>query len=312
MHKRERWQSDRPGRGSAGGFTLTEVLVAMGLFVIGFAAVAAIFPAGMVLQQQTQDRIQSLDAARSARSTVRATANAIYQPFLDNLYDDAEFNATGGTQLVPVPTVASESREMVWPLSTRAIMATQGSGGTDGRYYWIPLIRDRDPRAASSSTVRNRDWQFYVAILKRENDTFYITNRSSRNRDSQRRSRFVGQQVYGNVVDGQSDPRIPSIAGAEIDGTVSETDEIAGNRADTYIFAESNLTSEFSAGDKVIDDRGRSYRVVRVNEGSNSITVNGPTADANTLWFAPRASDGLGASPLQRIVTVQSENLFQR
>ena len=52
------------------GFTLTEVLISLGIFAIGAIAVASLFPVAALLQKETADSILSQQAATNARATI--------------------------------------------------------------------------------------------------------------------------------------------------------------------------------------------------------------------------------------------------
>lgn len=59
-------------RSSASGFTLMEVLIAMGIFVVGVIAVAAIFPTSIAVQRQTADIIRAQQVAQQAKHKLDA------------------------------------------------------------------------------------------------------------------------------------------------------------------------------------------------------------------------------------------------
>jgi len=56
------------------GFTLIEVLFAIGIFAIGFAAVAAVFPVAIMMQKRTFDRLNAEQAARNAEAMMRGSS----------------------------------------------------------------------------------------------------------------------------------------------------------------------------------------------------------------------------------------------
>lgn len=59
--------------GVRAGFSLLEVLIAMAIFALGFVAVAAIFPAGVMLQKQTYRDVTGERAGRNFNSIAAAT-----------------------------------------------------------------------------------------------------------------------------------------------------------------------------------------------------------------------------------------------
>ena len=54
------------------GFTLLEVLMAMGVFAIGFVFIAAIFPVAALLQKEAVDTINGQQASRNTQAVLQS------------------------------------------------------------------------------------------------------------------------------------------------------------------------------------------------------------------------------------------------
>ncbi len=70
----------RSGRGKnagrAGGFSLMEVLVALGIFAVGLVAVAAVFPTAISVQSETVRDLAGQRAVANARTTIQSLARS--------------------------------------------------------------------------------------------------------------------------------------------------------------------------------------------------------------------------------------------
>src|SRR5690606_5237057 len=65
-----RWAGS--GHGARRGFTLLEILIAMGIFAFAMAGIAAMFPIAIRMQQSTSDQIMSQEIEASIRALMTA------------------------------------------------------------------------------------------------------------------------------------------------------------------------------------------------------------------------------------------------
>jgi prepilin-type N-terminal cleavage/methylation domain-containing protein len=256
------------------GFTLTEVMIAMGVFILGMSAVAAIFPAGILLQQRTQDRVLSRHVADSAQSTI--LGSGVQGEDLSGT--GGAFDPDEGHDLTPIHNLEDQSATgspEFWPIGVRSYPSDVSPANAG--YVWIPMIRDRD----RGTDDGERWWQLYACVLKRDPNA-----------------------TYGG---GNTAPGLENVSSFS---KQDETAEIGGADKDTFKFTGGVNADEFAVGDQIIDNEGRVFTVVRVNTSKNSITVNGRVGSSDSFWYAP-PPDGGGASPMQRIIAIPSADLFE-
>jgi prepilin-type N-terminal cleavage/methylation domain-containing protein len=148
-----------------------------------------------------------------------------------------------------------------------------GTSMPPSRFRWVAFVRDNPNDAVGP--------QVYVAVLKRTQNGTY----------------------------GGARPRVPVMKGPVGVDLVNHP-EIDGRAYWDSFEPPAGQLSNFSAGDQLLDNKGRLHTVLRVNEGSGSVTVNTPVRGMNEIWYAPPPDDG-GPSPLQRVVAVPSSNLFE-
>ncbi|MCC5829700.1 MAG: hypothetical protein JJU36_09675 [Phycisphaeraceae bacterium] len=131
----------RPLRGiRAGGFTLMETLVALGVFVIGFTAVASLLPVGTVLQRNAITDVQTHTTAQAAINLLQGRGVA-----------EADLaTAAPHTRVQALPGPAMNR----WPTNLRR---------GESRMFWYPLIR----RNQAGADTDPSQWTGYVFILER-------------------------------------------------------------------------------------------------------------------------------------------------
>ncbi len=141
-------------------FTILEVMIAMGIFVIAFVAVAAIFPAGAYLQKQTMAEIQGKSVAESVKALVSA------KPFSAATLDGG---VTAGS--LALSRVDPTDLSAAWPLGDRSFPSTAATP-QDGSYFWVPLVR----RTVVPATNEGH-WQVFCFVLRRDSNVTW--NKSS-------------------------------------------------------------------------------------------------------------------------------------
>lgn len=278
-----------PAPGSAGtpgsaralspGFTLMEVLVALGIFVLGFAAVAAIFPAAAVLQRNTASDVRTEHLQRSAKAVIQAT-RVTYDPDPDGnpstvaTGGDLAFyhSATSSTEqrLLPFENSGGDlTPEEVWPLDTRSFPGTTVVPAQRD-FFWLPLIRDRN------GDPTNPDWQMVVFVLQRRNNVDYAAS----------------GRTY-----------------AELDAITIPGLSAVSATASGSTFTVSSTTTGLRENDILVDNIGGIYKVdsVAIGATTTDITVTGVIVQQGSLpdavWYAPRPA-GVTSSPITAVFTL--------
>lgn len=133
------------------GFTFPELLIALGIFALGFVTVGAIFPTAIMLQKRTIQAVESEALGKSAKAMLQAMP-----------WDKADLDAdpdfgTNTTEVLPL----DDERWDNWPLASRALLSDQYSLPEEAETFWVPLLWDSDADPA------NTDWTAFVFTLRR-------------------------------------------------------------------------------------------------------------------------------------------------
>ena len=153
-HRIPSWRrtAGRAPSGGAGGFTLIEVLIAIGIFGIGLVAVASIFPVAILLQKQTVQEVESTHFGSNAKAIVAAKG-----------FEDSTTNwnaiATAGV-VAPMPEDAMDK----WSLGDRSYNTLEN--WNQRRVFWVPLCFDADPGT-------DKAWQVFIFVVRSERDKTY-------------------------------------------------------------------------------------------------------------------------------------------
>lgn len=148
---------------SVRGFTLVEVLIAIGIFAIGMVAVAAIFPTAITVQRNSNVVVDALLVADNATAYFEAvpltydsaTPNSGSADI--NFYHTSTNSNKNTVEKFPNGDLAGTGAFL--PLSTRAYLA--GLIDSDNPdYMWVPLIQDAAGDPAEPS------WTIYVMVLE--------------------------------------------------------------------------------------------------------------------------------------------------
>lgn len=141
-------ESVRPTSPRHAGFTLAEVMVAMGVFALGFVAVASLLPSAAYMQLRTIEAVQGKNVGENAEQ---------YLMGMNYSVSDLQAIASTNNQLVQEwPTTGNNAislNDRTYPshLSTVA----------NRPYRWVPLIKRE-----SNSPVTKADFTIYVFVLK--------------------------------------------------------------------------------------------------------------------------------------------------
>jgi len=137
------------------GFTLMELLVALGIFAIAFTALAAIFPVGIVLQRQTFDAITAEQAQRNALAL--ASGAKLTPTAIPHMTDPP------GESKVAWDTNYATALDGVWPMSDRSFPIYE-TDVSERDFYAMPFYRAVD----RSNWTTDKTIRVTVLLLQRE------------------------------------------------------------------------------------------------------------------------------------------------
>ena len=255
------------------GFSLVEILIALGIFAIGMAAIVSLFPAAAILQRETTQEVISEMAAQSAASIIDTQALTYDPPGagrtaadLNSYHSSA---ASTNSAAIPFNSISPALMTARYPATDRSYPTAliNGTDISDCDLHWVPFIQDL------SGDPDNPVWVARLFILEADSRATYS----------------------GSAAQPAADPdTFPRVASVGIpNGGVS------GN-----VFTTASAI-DLDPGDIVMDSNGNSH-VIEAISGTgitvlNSIAVT-PNAP-NTLWYAPKS--GASSSPAVRVVTVE-------
>lgn len=321
----------RAGRGRA-GFTLNEVLVALGILSIGITAVAALFPSAILLQKRAVKDALFQQNTRSAEALLKAkgiNAEVLFK-FSDNITGedstntpifpafvargariaDPEFDVyalaevdtffVGGTPATNTNQTdtrqgsydAVESLLEDWPEVDRSFPSIEPNPA-DREFFYVPLFR-RGPQA----TPYINDWIVYAFVMQAQPE---VANPTVGFKYPPNPAAVPGGTVCANPFD---DPvYFPKVFRAEVASWV-------GNNA--TLGAGWNASQILRLGNLVLGDDGEIYRVGEIDGNVVTLNVeNRQTLDTITLgnssltaiWFAmpPNSSEANPPSPIRDI-----------
>ncbi len=246
------------------GFTLMEVLVALGLFALGFVAIASMFPVGIAMQKQTTAEVIARHVAQNGVAYLNARGfekadlpnyftystpdnDTITVAGNENRVEPLLFNDAGGNPLL--------DRYSIFDRTYPSVVSVPA----DRDFTWVPLIQNVDP----DGSVNSDTWQVFVLVLENRGGIF--TRSASANPD--------GTNIP------TVERRIPTFP-----------------TPNSVTFPDANL---LSSGDIILDANGIKYTVIEVN--GTTLTLNFPiTNTPEWVYFAPPSSTG-GSSPLKYI-----------
>ena len=147
----------RPRR--AAGYTLVEILLALGIFMIGMTAVVSLFPVAALLQRETATDILTAELASSAKALVQAEAFTYGGAYTGNI---------GAYHPTATSTNSSVSSAVAFfPYTDRSYPSSQitGAARTDASncdLFWVPFLQDINGDPA------NTNWIVRIMVLQGE------------------------------------------------------------------------------------------------------------------------------------------------
>lgn len=142
-------------RRSRRAFTVMEVMMAMGIFVVGFTAVISLFPAAIVMQRETVEDLTIQRITQSARTVLSQNPLRVSE-LSTNMYVAAD------PGIYPLPMVGAPLLAR-YPVADRSF--PDDVDPSDRRYFWVPMVRKiRDYAVAAEG--RPEDWAVHIFIMR--------------------------------------------------------------------------------------------------------------------------------------------------
>jgi type II secretory pathway pseudopilin PulG len=145
-------------RHAARAMTLVEVLFTLGIMAIGMVSVASIFPVAAKLQDDASSEVEADQVARNAEALIKAKGIRVSSNGGDNQWnpsqagnniaDNSPFTWTAGPMTV-APCFSIRDRSYPSSLYNMA-GATLALQTSQCDFFWVPLVRDADPRLGRS------------------------------------------------------------------------------------------------------------------------------------------------------------------
>lgn len=276
----QRNTSTQRARRRASGFTLVEILISLGIFLIGMTAIVSLFPAAAILQRETTQEVIADLAAESAEAIINANGLSYEPPSstdtgeLDNYHSVSGFN---DTDVVPLRTVMNNTTfDNIFPSFVRSyptgvIDTTAGTAfdaikGCD--LHWVPFLQDLAGEPSSPN------WVMRLFIVRSDSRGTYTANTT----------------FDANPTDPNNFPKVRYVTATASGSTFT----ISGS-------------TDLEPSDIIMDSNGNNHVVLEI-DGSD-ITVVNPIPltpeTPNKLWYAPRGGANTRDSPAQRIITVE-------
>lgn len=170
------WPASRPvrlpgARRASAGFLLNELLISLGIFAIGMAALASLFPVAALLQRETTEEVFSQAAAQSAKAIIASKEGS---------FDLSAYHTNTGTtgQVFPILQTGA-TQERLLPQTDRAFPSTQvnGTDTSDCDFFWVPFVQDLNGDQA------NPNWVVRIFILTNDSEATYNSITGAANPD---------------------------------------------------------------------------------------------------------------------------------
>lgn len=290
----------RPVRPAVAGFTLIEVLIAMGIFTVGAIAIAAPMLVAARIQGQTVDSILVKQGERNAEALLLARPAFYDPPAAPSGGPRPVFNDESDAPVADM-TVHAFSKTMLakWSLADRIIGGSNvaysvNPEGRDGRYLWVPLIRSTrrvSNQAGDALVLDATQWQIYVFLMRIDREANYGSKLGSHWANRGDPDWVPGVRTMEVTVDAGNWRKL------HIGGGVSN-DANGDGRPDLL-----------RPGDKILDKYGRDYSVIET-VGAGAFKVDVPVsaeaaADAAlVIWYA-EPEHAAAPSPIRSIRLLQ-------
>lgn len=236
------------------GFTLVEVLIAIGVFALGMVAVAAIFPTAMIIQQRTTHDVESEFVTANAKALLKADPfTYTYTPATGAQGGDLQGLANSDdVQALPATLVGTSGK---WNALNRGYLADL-YGANRASYYWVPLVQN------TTGDPADPNWRVYAFIVRADE------------RDAAANS-YSGFSGAANSGDASSIPKVVSYSATR-----------TGNRTLTS-------SAPVGGGDYILTSNGYPYRVLKKDGNTIEVNGIIPSSGngLSAIWCSPRVNN---------------------
>lgn len=261
-------------RMQAAGFTLVEILISLGIFLIGMTAIVSLFPAAAILQRETTREVISEMAAQSAKSVI----NANKLTYATGSGDLGNYPTAGyrGTDAVPLQRVMGNTAFLNrFPAAVRSYPTglLNGTNIDECDLHWVPFIQNL------SGDLANPNWVMRLFIVESDSRATYT----------------IGVGSDANLNDPTNFPKVRGVP-------ISRITNSSGGTGDVF---QLSFGTQLEASDILMDSNGNSHVVIDVT-GNNIQVLNSipqTPLTPNKIWYTPRG--GASSSPAQRVITVE-------
>lgn len=300
-----------------------EVMVALGIFTLGFVTVAAIFPAGALMQKRATEQALAQHVADNGEAILRSlkltygpdvlaanTSGMLGEDYLTgwNGYYEASEDFTDSTRdyrnvvtfsMISGDTNAGSEDDLLarWPLELRSYPYAKGDV-FDRDFYWLPLVQDAfgDPAAPN--------WQGFVFILRHNPGDTYPGNP---NLDPDN-----DEYPYGYALSPDGEIVVPVVRCFELEESDFESFTVSPRNRDAATGTAEAIMAQLPAGTPVLLSDGTVLIVRQSRKKGNGdviVEVRGFIAhnfadNGGRVYYAPAPTGG-GDPPTLAILPVE-------
>ncbi len=148
-------------------FTLIEVMMALGIFAIGFVAIAAPMFVAVKIQAETIDDVLVRQVERSAIAMLKARAPTIVEVATELGYVDSAFDDDGKVYEYPavIPGNVLQTHTHLYIHLADRSYPSDIADLSKRRYYWTVWVRDNNTQKNTKDL--DYDFHFYLVIFRR-------------------------------------------------------------------------------------------------------------------------------------------------
>lgn len=252
---------------SSRGFSLVEVLIALGVFAVGFIAVASMFPAAIMLQKATVIDLESKVVEQNVAAVIKGRGLT----FSGTVAADLTPTNVGTLDLIPFTSHAPIANK--WSISDRGY-PTFMTDIASRRFFWVPFLRRTSAPDPATPTAPTPD-----PLVPATKDNFLLLGFiQKRQPGSKYINAATDYSVLANPSDGDDVPKVVRVA------VTAGSGQFSIDAGETQ--AAKDHFAAFEPGNSVADNRGTVYIITDVS--GSAITVGGivPVDGSVThLWY---------------------------
>ena len=238
----------RPARA---GFSMIELVISMGIFALGFIAVASLFPAAILMQRETFSSIEAQQVMRNSRAFLksRGLTKIDMEAVLSSQFSTTEVRPLLSDPLLSAFYTGFTINDRGYPTETPQ------ADPPARRYYWFPLVRH-------IAEGEEEPWEVFVFICRRQAD--YNQSRAAPNSN------------WANHVDDL--PQIPAVKRVDAASTGGSISGLPAGHG-------------LQSGDEILTDTGDVRTILTVSTNSATIVGSFGPAAGTEVWYGVAQND---------------------